>query len=317
MQRKWRLVIILAIALLAGGIALRMQHLRNHRLIQGKTEAEWLAGIKTLAELYAGINFREAESAETEQWRALGPEGIQILMHGLNTGNGPLELWYARIYPALPGFLRQRLSPPADSYSVRFRATAMLMRLGNGARDAVPAMIKELKRQRNDGVQMNLLTAFNFKDNLAEGMDREKTALLPVIIACLQSPDGSIRNNAALALGSYPDRAGLVAPILLQAMKDGYPNVRVVAASALNHVSPRAAATPEVVETLIEFLKNPNRISQAQLAADVLGKIGPPASNAVPALIEWSHATNELVASHAIIALKKIDPQAAAGAGIK
>ncbi|EEF57459.1 HEAT repeat domain-containing protein, partial [Pedosphaera parvula] len=292
-------------ALLLVGLAWQILRAQSYRLIQGKTEAEWIKSIT-----YRG------ESAETDQWRALGPQGIEMLVKALNAGNGPLESRYARIWPSLPDFLRHWLPVPVNSYSTRMCAINMLERLGPDAKSAIPEMVKALKREKTSGVRLSIIDCFSYERGLLRGRDREKNELLPEFIAAMQSPEWALRNNAALALAEYPERADVVVPVLMKTLNDSSVEVRMMAAKALHLVAPQTAAKPEVVEVIIGILKNPND-QIAYQAAQLLGDIGNAASAAIPALTESIHGTNRLVASTAERALKKIDPQAAAKAGVK
>ncbi|HWW01353.1 MAG TPA: HEAT repeat domain-containing protein [Candidatus Acidoferrum sp.] len=300
-----RVQLAIAILLLAVVCGVGWQVLRpQSRLIHGKTEAAWIKSLD-----YDG------DSAETERWRALGPQGIQMLVHALNAGNGPWESRYARVWPTLRPVLRRWLPTPVNSYPTRMCAVRMLNRLGTDAKSAFPAMVQALRRERTDGVRMSILGCFNFEKDILRGMNKEKAELLPELIGAMQSRDWGVRNNAALALGNYPDRAEVV-PVLLKALNDPAVNVRSVASLALYQAAPQACAKPEVVKVVIGILKDPND-QIAYQAAELLGNIGKEASSAVPALLETVQGTNRLTATFAARALKQIDPEAAAKAGVK
>jgi HEAT repeat protein len=68
---------------------------------------------------------------------------------------------------------------------------------------------------------------------------------------------------------------------------------------------------------LISALHDPNQMVQSQ-AVLTLGEWGPNARIAVPALVDCLNASNGFpVRSEVIDALKKIDPEAVAKAGVK
>lgn len=305
MRKRPQFILICFAAILFMILAWLIACSPDQQLIQGKTEADWIKS----------INYN-ADSAEIERWRVLGPQGIKMLVKAANAGNGPMESRYAQIRPRLPSLLQHWLPTPVDSYSTRMCAVSMLARLGSDAKSAIPELIKSLKREKTAGVQQLLIGFFSYEYDYLKGRDREKTELLPEFIAAMQSSNSGVRNNAALALAQYPERADIVAPVLLKGLADSDMHARVMAAKALHMVAPQTAAKPEVLEVIIGVLKyHDDQI--AYRAANLLGDIGKEASPAIPALIECIHGTNRLVASDAARALKKIDPQAAANAGVK
>lgn len=301
-RRIWLIIFVIAVL---GGTTWLILCSANHRLIEGKTEADWIKSIN-----YSG------DSAETDRWRALGPEGIRMLIKALNAGNGFFESRYPRFWGSLPPFLRKHLPTPVNGYPTRMCAACMLERLGPDAKSAVPALIQALKREKTGGVQENILNCFSYEKNILEGMDEDRADLLPELLRAMQSSEWGVRNDAALALACYTGQAETVSPVLLNALHDPDVHVRMAAAEALHQIAPRLAAKPEVVRVLTEIMKNPDD-QVAYRAPELLGEMGKDASSAVPALIEYAHGTNALVADVAARALRRIDPAAAAQAGIK
>jgi HEAT repeat protein len=134
------------------------------------------------------------------------------------------------------------------------------------------------------------------------------------------------RQAAARVLGFIGPDARLAAPALLRATKDKDSGVRRCAFFALGRIQPDAEIT---VPVLVARLDDPYPGAQWQ-AALALGRYGPEARAAVPALLR-TLATNKARALAAGVdlprhdifndafrsALKKIDPEAAAKAGVK
>src|SRR5208283_4434806 len=143
-------------------------------------------------------------------------------------------------------------------YPTRMCAVRMLNRLGPDAKSAVSALVRALKREKTNGVRLGILGCFNCEKDFLSGMNKEKAELLPELIGAMQSSDWAVRNNAALALGNYPERAEVVVPVLLKALHDPVVNVRSVASLALHQVAPQACGKPEVVQVVIGILKDPN-----------------------------------------------------------
>jgi len=103
-------------------------------------------------------------------------------------------------------------------------------------------------------------------------------------------------------------------PALLQALDDADPSVRSQAAQALGHVHKQLAV---VLPALLKSLKDPE--ADVRLGtASALGLLGPDAESAFPALLEvWRNDPDRSVGPFAADSLKKIDPEAAAKAGVK
>ncbi|MDB6109189.1 MAG: hypothetical protein JWR69_939 [Pedosphaera sp.] len=291
--RIWFVILLVALVGVGAWFVLRPQ---GGRLIKGKTERDWIKSLN-----YSG------DSAEAEQWRALGPEGIRMLIKALEAGNGPMESRYTWLWPKLPPFLRQRVPIPANSYKTRMCAVSMLRRLGTDARSAVPAMIRTLRVEKLDGVRQGVIGCFD--EDMLKGLGREKGELLPELVRAMQSSDWGLRNNAAISLGCYPERADVVAPVLVKAAHDSNVQVQLMAVGALYRVAPRLAGEPEMVQIVINVLKDPDD-QIAYRAATLLGEMGVQPSLAVPALIEALQGTNTLVACTSAYALGKFKGQA-------
>jgi HEAT repeat protein len=121
-----------------------------------------------------------------------------------------------------------------------------------------------------------------------------------------------IRTGDAFYMTDYDAEPAV--PALLIALEDADPGVRSEAAQALGHVHKRLDA---VLPALLKNLKDPDA-SVRLGTADALGLLGPDAKSAVPALLEvWRSDPDRTVSPFAAFALKKIDPEAAAKAGVK
>jgi HEAT repeat protein len=122
------------------------------------------------------------------------------------------------------------------------------------------------------------------------------------------NPSPNIRYSAANALGFIGPAAKLAAPILLRATRDKDDFVRASALWALGRILPDAQLT---VPAVVALLDDPFD-DVKQNAAIALGNYGVAARAAVPALLR-TLASNGASG----IALKQIDPEAAARAGVK
>ena len=338
MKRRLRILVLVLLVAVMGGLAWRV--LRPHdRLLHGKSEREWINSIA-----YSG------DDAQTKRWRALGPEGLRLLGRTLDRGR-----FYRKAYrwmmPRLPGVLNQYfyrwLPTPADAHKTRMCVIDLLARFDKDAKPVEPAIGRALDDD-DPGVRMIALGCY--ETGLLEAIgEKNKNARLPAFLRAMQDSDWGIRNNAAVALRFYPGQARVVAPVLVKALQDPHIQVRMMAAKALAGVDLAAASRAGIVPVVINILKDPDD-QVAYQAAELLGEMGKEPALAVPALIESLECTNSLVAStaarslgrfrsqsdtivpalskalrhpagsvrHAASqALKALDPEAAAKAGVK
>ena len=73
---------------------------------------------------------------------------------------------------------------------------------------------------------------------------------------------------------------------------------------------PSPAGPPPDLSDLITSLKDPD-VRARWLAATILGRYGPLAKSAVPALVELTKDANPRVAAEAVAALRRINPESA------
>jgi vesicle coat complex subunit len=162
----------------------------------------------------------------------------------------------------------------------------------------------------------------------------------------LKDKDAEVRRNAALGIGSIGPEAKAATPALVPVLKDSDKNVRVAAATALWRMGSAAkAAAPGLVEALKGDEETQVRMMAAyalgkigaekdvvvslagvlrsdavvvrRAAAFALGEIGPPAKEAVSDLVTVFRDNDMIASKNAAQALRKIDPEAAAKAGVK
>jgi HEAT repeat protein len=141
-------------------------------------------------------------------------------------------------------------------------------------------------------------------------------AQVPSLITTLTNDRSPmVRQAAASALGAIGSEARLAAPALFHAAKETNLDVRSFALSALGQIQPDPLLT---VPVLVAGLDDPFPVARV-FAATALGYYGPEARAAVPALLRMLATNNAAGSEHheAASALKKIDPEAAAKAGVK
>jgi len=133
----------------------------------------------------------------------------------------------------------------------------------------------------------------------------KKKALLPEFIHAVENRGANwgLRNNAALALKYYREDAQVVAPVLVKALQDPAPYVRLIVAEALNRLDPDAAKKAGAVSVLTRLLQDPDD-QVASRAASKLRAFQSEPELAVAALIEALQSTNSNVACNAVWSLE-------------
>src|SRR5437667_1210440 len=130
----------------------------------------------------------------------------------------------------------------------------------------------------------------------------EREMAARVFATALRDSDEEIRNKAAEQLGEIGPAVRVVIPALVEALHDLSEEVRNSALAALRHAGDEAqAAIPRV----IELLNNP---AHRWAAALLLERIGPAASNAIPALIKAARRGDVLERRAPLDALAAIAP---------
>jgi HEAT repeat protein len=147
-------------------------------------------------------------------------------------------------------------------------------------------------------------------------MGAESQRVVPVLIKSLRDPDRKARDTAFLSLAILANEGGdakaAVHP-LLEALKDRSWHIRFTAAQTLGYIH----SEPElVVPALMELLHDPV-MDVHEAAADALGAFGADGRPAVTQLLGMLSESNARVKVAASRALRAIDPEAAAKAGIQ
>jgi HEAT repeat protein len=195
-----------------------------------------------------------------------------------------------------------------DDDTVRSVAAEALGRIGPEAKAATRALIAVLRSEELESEPSAAAEALGLIGPAAK-------EALPVLRDKLKHPDSYVRACAALALWNIgKDDSG--AAVAAAALDDRRPRVRVVAAEAVWRTKESPRAVPVLLEVLRQswYLRSlleedPNNIRY--MAARALGRIGPPAKDTVPELLDLLDASEPYLAATAAAALKRIDSEAA------
>ena len=140
---------------------------------------------------------------------------------------------------------------------------------------------------------------------------------VPSLIRALGAKDAATREKAARALSGIGEAAAEASPPLIQALRDGDADVRLAVAKALWSITKEAQKVVPALARLLERKWPPRPEadeSRRRFLLEViesLGRIGPPAQVAIPALLDKTGDENRHVRESAIRALRQIGPAAA------
>jgi HEAT repeat protein len=232
----------------------------------------------------------------------IGPTALPALLDVVKNPGGPgrpaalkaIGLIGPQARDAIP-LLIDRLKDPDEK--VRVKVAELLNTYDPKPREAIPALTESLK---DANVWVRLTAAWS----LIGIAGPETKAVVPVLTAALNEADHWPRRSAALALAEVsPAAAKEAVPALQARLQDADPGTRVAAARALNALKllPAKAALPVLAAALPD--KDP---WTRQHGAGGLGRLGPAAVGAVPALTERLRDDNEDVRKAAAAALELI-----------
>ena len=328
---------------IAGVIVWQASGWRQEPVYKGRTVDAWLEDTTGPSGIMTAYQNSEYRAALIE----MGPKAVPFIFRKLRKNDSSFQNKYRDIWPKLPKFLQKHLSQPKP---ISFDAWTAGMALGDCGTNATRMIIDKL----NDGnpavreAAWHAVTPFAehlistneiislclpaLKDNDAivrlhaasslGHLGAAASNIVPAIIPLLSSSEAGrqpssrvyVRANAALALGSIGPAASKAVPALTNLVAVGDSYVRVAAAVALWHItSNENLSLPVIMKELPTF-----NTRSKQMPINVLREMGPRAKAAFPLLInELPIAADDIERGIINNALKAIDPEAAAKAGIK
>jgi hypothetical protein len=238
--------------------------------------------------------------------------------------------------PALPALIA--LLDDRDS-QVREAAADCLSMIGPAAHDAVPALVRALTKT-NEGLSyysgivalerigppapeavpflISALAKFQ-KDSLyhieiqAAIIKIRGDSLAPFIDQLRDTSDFTNWLDAAKVVGRCPEKAGPAVPFLVTTLADTNISFQFAALGTLGMIHQRPDLT---IPAILPFLGHPKRGFRVN-TIDALRRFGNAATPAVPQLIKCLDDPEYEVRCNATNAMRAIDPEAAAKAGVK
>lgn len=193
-----------------------------------------------------------------------------------------------------------RLIKALENDDMQSLAVEVIRRLGPKAKDAVPALILELKDPSPDyrrEVEFALA---------AIGPDAK--AAVPVLVEHLTSDDPKVRYTACYALGKIGPAAAEAAPKLRENIKSDDKFLKAASVWALLKIQPLDQQLKLLaVPVLTKALEEADRDLVKEESATTLGAIGAPAKSAIPTLQKVAQQSESPgVRAAALDAIKKI-----------
>lgn len=299
MNRRLRVLCVISLIAFSGGLVWWVLSPREP-VHQGKPLSVWLdAHSKSLyLQEENGINTAEEQHGQRAAIRQIGTNAVPYLLKMLLIKDSWIKSSAIRLLTK-QSFIRTR---PRTDIEYHNMALAGFQALGPIAKPAVPALIDLL----NDSY-------FRYGAALCLGtIGPAASVAVPMLIPWLEEEDVALRYSAANALGGIGRATPEAAPALLKHLNDTNEFVRDSVKLALGklHVGPEI-----VVPILIQELQTGRRLSRSKIRA--LGAYGVEAKQAVPVLLELYRSTFADLELDIANAIKAIDPEAAAKAGVK
>jgi HEAT repeat protein len=319
MRKRLQIALAVFFVGLATVIAWQLLRLREP-VYHGKPLSGWLQ------------SYDNAETPEADEaLRKIGTNAIPILLENLQAKDSLLKLKLAALglrytpsetrhkraeqgFSALGADASSAVSTLTEIYeqnsspTARHAAANALVEIGPAAKQAIPALIKSATGTNSEVRAFAVYTLGR--------MAFESEIVVPVLITSLHDPDREVRYQAAFGLSSFAFMGGdakAAVPALMEALQDSYMGARCGAAQALGHIHSEPGT---VVPALIKSLRDPDAFVRAHVAA-ALGEFGTNGKPAFGSLAELLHDDNLNARNAAFTALRSIDSEAAARAGVK
>ena len=279
MGKKGLIVSIALLTIVLGVMVWAVLRPREHEPVyKGKPLSYWLGGY-----FQTSTNDAVDQKMANEAMKHVGTNAIPTLLRMLRKTDSALKLKLLSLSQK-QHFFRVPYTHPTIYYSEArdgFRA------LGPLASNAVPELVKIYDQNLSPMSQATIAGIFGTIGPAAK-------AAVPSLVRELVNTNGSVRNNAIVALGRIHADPDVVVPALIKALNDSDPNNQVQVAMVLRAYGTDAKAA---VPALIELSKQPSA------PIPMPGRPGMPRGARMPRAIGPSEG--------AAMALRQIDPETA------
>ena len=279
---RLRVSLLVVLACVAGGGLWRVLTPREPAY-QGQRLNEW-------ADHFSPGNSHEAWLQGTLALRGMGTNALPFLVQMLDASDSRFQLKFMEWIQS-QRLIKVRLRP---AHVRRASARNALASLGGAAKPAVPLLVQMAgARDKDVRVRAGAL-------NVLMRLGREANEAVPGLIEVLQAKadDMEIKSGVCGVLAAIGPEARPAVPALIAALKEKGPGRMIV-----NGIWAGGNEMPEADSVTAA-------VSLFAPAAGALGRIGPGAKEAVPALLQALDNEDREIRESARKALKRIDPTA-------
>jgi len=287
MGKKRRILLAVLVVAVLGGLAWLMQR-RSEPVYHGKPFSYWLKDLEHWD--------KNTNNAALVAFHDMGTNAIPSLLDVLQSRRGLTEQTLMKLDMHQSSIFRHLYEDPWEK---KMAASWALYAIGSNALPALPVLTNMLFDSNETAPGAIALAGI--------GSDG-----IPFLLAALTNQNHwVIRCAAAESLGWERSDLESVVPALIERLHDPHQYVRYSVATSLGqlHTQPEI-----VVPALMNDFSGNDTLLRAKVL-DALGQFGSQARAAIPMVVEALKDQN--VSYNAAIAFKKIDPKAAAKAGVK
>jgi hypothetical protein len=299
MRKRVQIAVAVLLVAIAGVViwrALRPQE----PVYQGKPLSSWLIASTT-------TGTPQAQEQANAAVRQVGTNALPTLLRMLRVKDSPLKVKLMAL--ADKQHVVKIRYTSAEKWNVA--AFHAFLALGTNAQSAAPALPEIANENISHASRAYAISALG-------AIGPPASEALPSLFRWATNADADVRFSAFWSLAEIGAELDRVVPLLTNALRDPYYAARAGAVEALGKLGADAKiAVPALVVPLLTNVLHDPSLSIQRMAVEALGKFGPDAKIAVPALVELLNASTGFLREGSTNALKKIDPQAAARAGVK
>ena len=302
---SWRfriaaLAIVVLVALVLLALSLRKAPTPSGLVVRGKPIEQWV-----------DVMLRNSWEA-VDAIREAGTNAAPFLREPLARPTTVANTLYVKLWPRLPSRIQQELPQPVLAREARMNTVATLRDVPELAKYMIADLLPRLHDQDGQIALHTAITMGNIGPDAKESLpilleftksdkstvriysaralwkvSGELEPALSVLEAGIQDKSAKFRWAAPVFLGEMGTNAMRALPLLVEASRDGNKEVASLSIQALAEVG-----GDKIVSVLIEHLQSTDPSIRAS-AATALGKLGPKAKAAIPAL-------NQLVTDSAL-----------------
>ena len=186
MKRRVGIAIVVVIALLVLAVVVIVWPKRPcgpMPTYQGKTAEYWLTQV-----------FGTNQSQALQAFRMMGTNAVPVLMNAFERKDSARSKFYEKIYPRMPGWMRNHLSRPVPARDGWNAAELVLLNLGRPIEPS-PQVIRLLSNTNNPARTF-------FLSAIENNLTPRDTNSVPALMNCLKDTNALVRFQAAHALWS-------------------------------------------------------------------------------------------------------------------